>query len=198
MKRARMALCAAAALIVLWGACAAPQRLRKLVGEPCASTRQDCSYGLECRVPLSAEPRPSLPDGGVVPPDAGPPPLPSSLALTATAQPDGGPLKRCQYGLFAECSEEPGGPQCLSGQRCREGHCTVQCAWDGECGPEAVCRVGVCQRKRSTLAQCFDNRDCRWPENCFNGQCVTRTDAFRYNTDLDCGIGYRCINGRCQ
>ena len=115
MKRARMALCAAAALIVLWGACAAPQRLRKLVGEPCASTRQDCSYGLECRVPLSAEPRPSLPDGGVVPPDAGPPPLPSSLALTATAQPDGGPLKRCQYGLFAECSEEPGGPQCLSG-----------------------------------------------------------------------------------
>jgi hypothetical protein len=189
-----MVLTALALLVGLWGACATGRPLRKQVGDPCISTRQDCSYGLECRVPMANEPRPTQLDGGAFAPDAG------YFAATAgpTTEADGGPLKRCQYQLYAECTEDPGGPQCLSGQRCREGHCTVMCASDVECGEGGLCRIGVCQRKRSALTQCYDNRDCTWPDTCFHGQCVTRTDAFRCSTDLDCGLGYRCINGRCQ
>ena len=186
------ALAASAALVALWGACAARGPLRKTIADPCRSTREDCGYGLECRVPLANEPKPALIDGGVVT-------LPNNDGgVLATAQEDGGVIKRCQYAIYAECTEEQGGPQCLSGQRCREGHCTVQCAADAECGPGVLCRIGVCVRKRSALTQCYDNRDCHWPESCFHGQCVTRTDAFRCNTDLDCGYGYRCLNGRCQ
>ena len=185
------ALAMSAALVALWGARAARGPLRKTVGDPCRSTRQDCGYGLECRVPLPNEPKPALFDGGIVSlPDAGP--------VSPDFETDGGPQKRCQYTLYAECSDEPGGPQCLSGQKCREGHCTVQCAADAECGQGGLCRIGVCARARTALTQCYDNRDCRWPESCFHGQCVTRTDAFRCNTDLDCGYGYRCLNGRCQ
>jgi hypothetical protein len=190
-----LAVAAAGLLLGVFAACTASRMTRKTVGDPCESTRKDCAYGLECRVPLASEPKLTALDGGVlVLPDGGS--LEQSLS-DATA-PDGGQLKRCEYTFFAECSEDPGGPQCLSGQKCREGHCTVQCAADLECGAEAICRIGVCQRKRSALTQCYDNRDCRWPDTCFHGQCVTRTDAFRCNSDLDCGLGYRCINGRCQ
>ena len=45
---------------------------------------------------------------------------------------------------------------------------------------------------------CYDNRDCPYPETCYYGQCVTRTQNQRCNSDLDCGPGYRCINSVCQ
>ena len=191
-RRAGLALCAAGALVAAIAACTTAALTRKRAGDPCASTRNDCSFGLECRVPLSTEPKPTSQDGGALPADAG------LFAQGAATQPDGGLTKRCEYLFYAECSEESGGPQCLSGQKCREGHCTVQCAADLECGPGGICKIGVCQRQRTALTQCYDNRDCTWPDTCFHGQCVTRTDAYRCNTDLDCGIGYRCLNGRCQ
>ena len=43
---------ALAALFVVVAACTAGRLMRKSVGDPCASTLKDCSYGLECRVPL--------------------------------------------------------------------------------------------------------------------------------------------------
>ena len=189
---------ALAAALVVVAACTASRFLRKSVGDPCASTVKDCAYGLECRVPLPSEPKPVQLDGGPLAEDAG---WPSELARNAAAtEPDGGPARRCEYTFFAECGEDPNGPQCLSGQKCREGHCTVMCATDVECGENAICKIGICQRKRSALTQCYDNRDCLWPESCFHGQCVTRTDAYRCNNDFDCptAYGYRCINGRCQ
>jgi len=189
MKRAFAA--AAVSIGIIW-ACASGRPSRRIIGEECETTRKDCSYGLECRVPLAGEPRPTMLDGGPLP-DAGP-----IQAAGPVSLPDGGVLKRCQYAFFADCSDEPGGPACLSGQKCREGKCTVMCASDAECGDSAICRIGVCQRKRGAASQCVDNRDCFWPESCFHGQCVVRTDAFRCNSDLDCPYGYRCLNGRCQ
>jgi len=186
------ALAASAALVALWGACAARGPLRKTVGDPAAARARTAATASSagCRWPASPGPRSST---------AGRSPCRSATAAAATKRPperaDGGPLKRCQYAMYAECTEEQGSPQCLSGQKCREGHCTVQCAIDAECGEGGLCRIGVCTRKRTSLTQCYDNRDCRWPESCFHGQCVTRTDAFRCNTDLDCGFGYRCLNG---
>ncbi len=193
----RQLVVGAVVAIGAFAACTATRFSRKTVGEPCTSTRQDCAYGLECRVPGSAELRPTQLDGGPLPEDAG-----ASFALASVGgqEPDGGQLKRCEYATFADCSEDPAGPQCLSGQKCREGKCTVMCAADAECGPNAQCKIGVCQRTKGALTQCYDNRDCLWPESCFHGQCVVRTEAFRCNTDLDCptAYGYRCINGRCQ
>jgi hypothetical protein len=202
MKAARSqqaaAVAAVAVVVALWGACASTGPKRKAIGDPCTSTREDCGYGLECRVPMENEPKPMLPDGGPLPAVAtSSTPTATPAGLQATA-PDAGPVKRCQYAIYAECSSEPGGPQCLSGQKCRDGHCTVMCSIDAECGEGGLCRIGLCQKKRSALTQCYDNRDCSWPDTCFHGQCVTRTDAFRCQTDLDCGYGYRCLNGRCQ
>ncbi len=180
--------------VAVVAACTASTLQRKRVGDPCQSSRADCSFGLECRVPSATDPRATTLDGGSLPADAG-------LVVQADAQSmqsDGGPQRRCEYLFYAECSDEAGGPQCLSGQKCREGHCTVQCATDLECGEGGLCKIGVCQRKKTQLTQCYDNRDCAWPDTCFHGQCVTRTDAYRCNTDLDCGLGYRCLNGRCQ
>lgn len=185
------ALACAAGAVAVAGACASGRPVRRTVGEECRSTRQDCSYGLECRTASASDPKPTLQDGGAIE-DAG------VRRTIEGAAADGGAPKTCQYAFFAECSEEPGGPTCVSGQRCREGHCTVMCAANEECGENQICKIGICQRKASALNQCYDNRDCPWPESCFHGQCVTRTDAYRCNSDLDCPQPYRCFNGRCQ
>jgi hypothetical protein len=197
MKRTLVAGFVSALVVII--ACTATRFSRRTVGETCTSTRQDCAYGLECRVPQANEIRPSLFDGGALPEDAGAA-IAGALASQGGTEADGGVIKRCEYAVFNDCSEDPTGPQCLSGQRCRDGKCTVMCASDAECGPNAQCKIGVCQRTRSQLTQCYDNRDCPWPESCFHGQCVVRTEAFRCNSDLDCptAYGYRCINGRCQ
>ena len=158
---------------------------RQNLSEKCARNL-DCAYGLECV------------EGG--------------------ARPDGGPAaagKTCQYKSFGDCEGESvnssgldagvadpstisGQQQCLSGQRCRNGHCTVQCVAKGDCRDNEACKIGVCQGTSGKNAQCYDNRDCPWPETCFYGQCATRQETQRCQTDLDCGVGFRCINGRCQ
>lgn len=179
----RLALACALGLWAGWG-CADQARVNKQnLNEKCGRNL-DCLYGLECV------------EGG--------------------GQPDGGVAgKSCQYKSFADCEGESsngsgldggatdpgtisGQQQCLSGQRCRNGHCTVQCAAKGDCREGEACKIGVCQRGSGRNAQCYDNRDCPWPETCFYGQCATRQETQRCQTDLDCGVGFRCINGRCQ
>jgi hypothetical protein len=108
--------------------------------------------------------------------------------------------KTCQFITFGDCEGETtsaGAPTCLNGQKCRDGKCTVQCTGPSECKEGQICRIGVCAKGGKDLRQCLDNRDCPWPESCYYGQCVTKTDAFRCQSDLDCGVGYRCANGRC-
>lgn len=139
-----------------------------------ACTRNlECAYGLEC--------------------------------ADATTLVDGGPAaaaKTCQLKSFGDCEGDgnanPTQPQCLSGTRCKDNHCVVQCVAKADCKEGEVCRVGVCVKGGNANAQCYDNRDCAWPETCFYGQCVTRTEAMRCNSDLDCGQTFRCINGLCQ
>lgn len=110
--------------------------------------------------------------------------------------------KVCKFIAFSDCDPEAqsqGRFPCLNGQKCRDGKCTVYCASNDECKESGgLCKVGVCVKTNKDLRQCVDNRDCIWPESCFHGQCVTRTDAFRCASDLDCGLGFRCINSRCQ
>ena len=109
--------------------------------------------------------------------------------------------RTCQFIVFGDCEgdgQNPNGqPQCLSGHRCRDGRCTVQCAGASDCKEGELCRIGVCQSGGQASRLCYENRDCTWPETCFSGQCVTRTEAFRCVSDLDCGLGFRCLNGRC-
>ena len=109
--------------------------------------------------------------------------------------------KTCQFISFGDCEgdgvNQSGQPQCLSGHKCRNGICTVQCAGQNDCKETEICKIGVCQRGGGASRLCYDNRDCTWPETCFYGQCVTKTDAFRCVSDLDCGLGFRCLDGRC-
>jgi hypothetical protein len=160
-----------AALFAL--ACSDQQRINKKLREEACTKNLDCYYGLECIDTAQ------LPDGG---------PAPAA--------------KTCQYKSFGECDSDSaapsGQPQCLSGQKCRDGHCTVQCAGPKDCKEGEVCKIGICQKGGTALNQCYDNRDCAWPQTCFYGQCVTRTETMRCHTDLDCGYGFRCINGLCQ
>jgi hypothetical protein len=111
--------------------------------------------------------------------------------------------KSCQFIAYGDCEGDgvnplSGAPQCLSGQRCRDNRCTVQCAAPGDCAAGESCRIGLCQRTGNGLRQCVDNRDCAWPEACFNGQCATRADATHCSTDVDCGLGDRCVGNRCM
>ena len=111
--------------------------------------------------------------------------------------------KTCQYHSFGDCEGDgtqpapDGQPQCLPGTKCRDGHCTVQCAGHKDCKEGEVCKVGLCQKGQNANAQCYDNRDCPYPQTCAYGQCVTRTPE-RCVSDLDCPSGSRCINAVCQ
>jgi hypothetical protein len=162
----------ALALVVAAVACEGARNTKKIRDEAC-QRNYDCGFGLDCVEGAQ------LADGG-----------------TAAA-------KTCQFHVYGECQgdgiDPSGQQQCVGGQRCREGHCTVQCGGNGDCKQGEICRIGVCQKSQGvSYNQCYDNRDCHWPDTCFYGQCVTRTDAMRCNTDLDCGSGGRCIDGRCM
>jgi hypothetical protein len=117
---------------------------------------------------------------------------------------DGKGKKTCQFHSFGDCEGDgtqpapDGQPQCLNSYKCRDGHCTVQCAGHKDCKEGEICRVGLCQKGASASSQCYDNRDCPYPESCYYGQCVTRTTNQRCVSDLDCAPGYRCINAVCQ
>ena len=160
-----------------------------MVGDQC-SKNLDCNYGLECVSPEGSAAAASDSDAAIVQGN-----------------------RTCQYKSFGDCDSSAGdsdgggvaaaaqtsGQQCLSGYRCREGHCTVMCAGAKDCRNGEVCRIGVCQRTSSKAGvQCYDNRDCPWPETCFYGQCVMRPEGGRCQSDLDCQSGFRCTNGLCQ
>jgi hypothetical protein len=173
---------AAAALAFL--ACSGQMEVKKKLRDEACTKNLDCAYGLEC-VPGGAQV-----DGGL-----------------GAAQADGGAstgARTCQFHSFGDCEGDgtqpgpDGQPQCLHSYRCREGHCTVQCAGHKDCREDEVCKVGICHSGSGTVANCVDSRDCRFPETCYYGQCVTRPAATRCSSDLDCPAGNRCTNGICQ
>jgi Cys-rich repeat protein len=158
----------------LLAACQNPGDVKKKMRDEACTRNLDCAYGLECVVPSAQA------DGG---------------------QAAGG--RTCQFHSFGDCEGDgtqpgpDGQPQCLNTYRCRDGHCTVQCAGHKDCKEGEVCKVGICQ-KGGTVASCYDNRDCIYPEACYYGQCVTRPPPTRCGSDLDCPAGNRCTNGICQ
>lgn len=161
-------------VLLLAAACEQSELKKKSRDELCKKNI-DCAYGLECV------------EGG-------------KLA-------DGGVLasgKTCQWHSFGDCEgdgSQPGSdgqPQCLNTYKCRDGHCTVQCAGHQDCKENEVCKVGICTAGANARATCYDSRDCPYPETCYYGQCVTRTPSMRCVSDLDCDHGFRCINGVCQ
>ena len=159
--------------VLLLAACQGQGELKKTLRDEACSRNLDCAYGLECIAPAA--------DGGV-----------ASGART------------CQYHSFGDCEGDgsqpgpDGQPQCLNSYRCRDGHCTVQCAGHKDCNQGEVCKVGICHRGGSAVASCYENRDCIWPETCYYGQCVTKAPTTRCSSDLDCPAGNRCLNGVCQ
>ena len=187
MSRTIVALLLSATAGVALGVACASGQTKKGLKDSC-TRNLDCAYGLECV-------------------DA------SGTAVASTEGEDAGkPVARsCQWKSFGDCdtTESPdggtvpasaqGGQQCLAGYRCREGKCTVACVADPDCRQNEKCRIGVCQRTGGGQSgQCFDNRDCPWPEVCYYGQCVTSSQGLRCQSDLDCHAGARCINGICQ
>lgn|GEM_PF-1412723 len=209
MKRAVTAsLVAGAFALAAFAGCNSSSLKKKGYADKCGRNL-DCAYGLECApgIPALAAADGGAPvDGGVASADAGAGAGQAPTAVAAIpAEADGGlqqAVKSCQWKTFGDCDGEgvtaTGERQCLSGQKCRDNKCTVQCAAPGDCKAGEVCKVGACQKGAGSRAQCYDNRDCVWPDTCFYGQCVTRTETLRCQTDLDCGVGYRCINSRCQ
>ena len=167
----RLLLCA----VLLAAACNETQPKLKLRDEACAKNR-DCAYGLDCADAVAPA------DGGVLVK----------------------PGKTCQFHSFGECEGDgsqpapDGEPQCLHSYKCRDGHCTVQCAGHKDCKQGEICKIGVCQKGGNANAQCTDNRDCPYPQTCEYGQCVTRSAAERCVSDLDCPSGMRCMNAVCQ
>jgi hypothetical protein len=187
VSRSIVALLLSAAVGVALGVACATGPTKKGVKDAC-TRNLDCAYGLECV-------------------DA------SGTAVASAESADAGQAvaRTCQWKSFGDCdmpdaadggtipAAAQGGQQCLAGYRCREGKCTVSCVADKECRQNEKCKIGVCQRTSGgQAAQCFDNRDCPWPEVCYYGQCVSRSEGLRCQSDLDCHAGARCINGVCQ
>jgi hypothetical protein len=161
----------AAALALL--ACSQGELKKKLRDDKCTKNL-DCAYGLECTSSAT------LADGGVA---SG---------------------RTCQFHSFGDCEGDgsqpgpDGQPQCLNPYRCRDGHCTVQCAAHADCKKGEFCRIGVCQKGGNAAASCYDSRDCIWPETCYYGQCVTQPPAAHCNSDNDCPADQHCNRGVCQ
>jgi hypothetical protein len=162
------------ALALAWAACQGQTEVKKKMRDEACARNLDCAYGLEC-VPSASQA-----DGG------------AAAART------------CQFHSFGDCEGDgtqpgpDGQPQCLSSYKCRDGHCTVQCAGHKDCREGEVCKVGICQRGGVAAATCYDNRDCAWSESCYYGQCVSRPAPTRCSSDHDCPAGSRCSNGVCQ
>jgi len=162
-------------LLLLLAACPGQNELKKKMRNDACTKNLDCAYGLECVTGAV------LPDGG-----------------------SAGTARTCQFHSFGDCEGDgtqpgpDGQPQCLNSYKCRDGHCTVQCASHNDCRGGEVCKVGLCQKGGSAVASCTDNRDCSFPETCYYGQCVTRAPSTRCSSDLDCPAGNRCTNGICQ
>jgi hypothetical protein len=186
VSRTIVALLLAAAAGVALGVACAGGPTKKNLKDAC-SRNLDCAYGLECV-------------------DA------SGTSTPAAASEDAGQkvARTCQWKSFGDCdapdsadggtvpAAAQGTQQCLAGYRCREGKCTVACVADPDCQKNEKCRIGVCQRTSGGQGQCFDNRDCPWPDVCYYGQCVTSNQGMRCQSDLDCHAGTRCINAICQ
>jgi len=159
-------------LLLLLGACQSQAELKKKMRDDACTKNLDCAYGLECVAGAA------LADGG------------TSSART------------CQFHSFGDCEGDgsqpgpDGQPQCLHSYKCRDGHCTVQCAGHKDCKQGEVCKVGLCQRG-GAVASCYDTRDCIYPERCYYGQCVASPPPTRCTSDLDCPAGGRCTNGTC-
>lgn len=161
--------------------CQDPQVKKKLRDEAC-TRNLDCAFGLEC--------------------------VDSAGLAAAAAAADGGSAggaRTCQFKSFGDCEGDgklpgpDGEPQCLNTYKCRAGHCTVQCAGHSDCKADEVCKVGICQKGSTVHSNCYDNRDCPYPETCYYGQCVSNAPIARCGTDLDCqGASSHCINGICQ
>jgi hypothetical protein len=170
------------AATLLFLGCSGQMEVKKKLRDEACTKNLDCAYGLECVAGGSQA------DAGASPADGG----------TATA------ARTCQFHSFGDCDGDgtqpgpDGQPQCLSSYKCRDGHCTVQCAGHKDCRQGEVCKVGICHSGSNAVASCFDNRDCRFPETCYYGQCVTRPAPTRCSSDLDCPTGTRCMNGVCQ
>jgi hypothetical protein len=163
----------AALAIFAAAACNSDQIKKKLRDDQCKKNI-DCAFGLEC--------------------------------IDGATQADGGVStgKTCQYHSFGDCEGDgsslgpDGQPQCLHTYKCRENHCTIQCAGHLDCKEGEVCnRFGTCVKGANQKFACYDTRDCAYPQVCTFGQCVLNTVA-RCATDLDCGGGARCINATCQ
>jgi hypothetical protein len=162
--------------VLFAAACQNQSELKKQTPYGACKKNLDCNYGLECI------------EGG-------------KLADGGVASASG---KTCQYHSFGDCEGDgsqpgpDGQPQCLHTYKCREGHCTVQCAGHQDCKEGEVCKVGICTKGGSASNNCYDNRDCPYPETCYYGQCVTRAPSQRCSSDLDCNPGQRCFNATCQ
>jgi hypothetical protein len=157
--------------VLLLAACV--DRNNKKMRDEACKKNIDCAFGLECV------------EGGV-------------LA-------DGGSVsgKSCQFHSFGDCEGDgtqpglDGQQQCLHSYKCRDSHCTVQCAAHKDCKEGEICRVGTCQRGGNSKSSCYETRDCAYPQVCQYGQCVLNV-ASRCTTDLDCPQGSRCVNAVCQ
>ncbi|TMB34832.1 MAG: hypothetical protein E6J58_17635 [Deltaproteobacteria bacterium] len=166
---------AAVAALLALAACQGQGELKKKMRNDACTRNFDCAYGLECV------------DGSA--------PAEGGVAVQG---------RTCQFQSFGDCEGDgtqpgpDGQPQCLDSYRCRNGHCTVQCAGHKDCKEGEVCKVGICNRGGKAVASCTENRDCIYPESCYYGQCVTRPASLRCSSDLDCPAENRCINGVCQ
>lgn len=101
--------------------------------------------------------------------------------------------RACRYQEFGRCT---GREQCLPGQLCRDGSCTVECVQPGDCEAGRVCFVGEC-RLASEASACRTTADCGVDEECEQGMCVDRL-RMRCFRDSDCGPAERCLGGNCR
>lgn len=99
--------------------------------------------------------------------------------------------RTCRYETWGTCDDAD---DCLAGQTCRDGACTIQCVSHKDC-EDGVCQIGECVAAGEN--ECVMASDCGPGRDCVAGRCEQRL-TLRCFTDLDCRPTESCFGGWCR
>jgi hypothetical protein len=177
------------------------------VGGSCTDSTVNCNYPNVCHGAASN------PDGGVgTEGTCGPTMLGDSCSSQYSVCPQQAHCNLVDAGVGTCVASTHGSPcgqasNCLNGDWCNNGTCTVEggqgapCNGSGSCSASLQCvtqtadagQAGLCGTLGGLNATCAGENSCEFPYTCINGQCASSG-----HPNEPCLNSFLCFNGACQ